>query len=70
MFAMSGSDVISLLFTVRWWTAVGDFFPDIFETRFHTFFSKVLELILETKDCHDCRRDDLMVLLLLARMIL
>jgi len=36
VFAMSSSDVISLLFTVRWWTAVGDFFPDILETRFHT----------------------------------
>ena len=70
LFTMSVSDVISLLFTLRWWIAVGDFFPDILETRFHTFFSEVLEFILETKVCHDCRRDDLMVLLLLARMIL
>jgi len=45
VFAVSSSDVISFICTLRLWIAVGDFFADIFETRFHTFFSKVLEFI-------------------------
>jgi len=43
-----------------------DFFPDILPMTFQTFRREVLLFIVETKVCHECRREVLTVFLHLA----
>jgi len=47
-----------------------DFFPDILPITFQTFRREVLLFTVETKVCHECRREVLTFFLHLARWTL